>query len=187
MTEFIEQTFEGVGNKIKLEKGEYESCHFIDCIFTGEKLSHFSFTECTFERCELSSIVNENTSFKEIKFIDCKMLGVQFENSNPFLFEVEFHNCQLNLSSFYQVNLKKTTFYNCNLSEVDFTESNLDSAKLIECDLSLAIFERTNLSSSDIRTSFNFIIDPTKNNVAKAKFSKQGALGLLSKFNIVID
>ena len=187
MAEFIEQNFEGAGNNIQLEKGEYESCYFFDCILTGEKLSHFSFTECTFERCELSSIAVENTSFKEVIFTDCKMLGVQFENSNPFLFEVEFHNCQLNLSSFYQVNLKKTTFDNCNLSEVDFTESNLDSAKLIECDLSLAIFDRTDLSLADLRTSFNFTIDPTKNKIAKAKFSKQGALGLLFQFNIVIE
>ncbi len=186
MALFIDKTVEGGGKSIQLEKGEYENCTFSDCVFTGEKLSHFSFSECTFERCEISSVAVENTSFKDITFIDCKMLGIQFENANPFLFEVEFSECQLNLSSFYQVNLKQTSFINCSLKEVDFTEANLTESKFIECDLALAVFDRTNLNHSDLITAYNFQIDPTNNNVKKASFSKEGALGLLAPFDVIV-
>lgn len=186
MSVFIDKSFEGAGKQIQLEKGEYENCTFSDCVFTGEKLSHFLFSECTFERCEISSVSVENTSFKEVTFNDCKMLGIQFENANPFLFEVEFNDCQLNLSSFYKVNLKQMNFINCSLKEVDFTEANLTEAKLIECDLSLAVFDRTNLSKADLTSAHNFQIDPTNNTVKKAKFSAEGALGLLVGFDVVV-
>lgn len=187
MSEFFEQTFNGKGKTLTLEKGEYESCHFIDCVFTNHNFSNFSFSDCTFERCDLSSSAVQNTSFKEVNFIDCKILGVQFENANPFLFEVEFNDCQLNLSSFYQVNLKQTNFNNCNLKEVDFTETNLSEAKFNNCDLSLAVFDQTDLSKADLSTAFQFIIDPTNNNVKKAKFSKEGVLGLLVGFDVVVN
>ena len=187
MSVFIEKSFEGAGKSIQLEKGEYESCTFSDCVFTSENFSHFIFIDCTFERCDLSSIKVENTSFKDINFVDCKMLGMQFEHANPFLFQIEMNECQLNISSFYQVNLKNTLFNSCSLKEVDFTETNLTEVKMVNCDLSQAIFERTNLQKADFYSSFNFQIDPTNNTVKGAEFSKEGALGLLSGFGIKIN
>ena len=187
MTVFIEKSYEGGGKQIQLEKGEYESCHFTDCAFTGENFSHFVFLDCTFERCDLSSIKVENTSFKDIKYVHCKMLGIPFEHANPFLFQIEIKGCQLNLSSFYQVNLKNTNFNGCSLKEVDFTESNLSDVKMINCDLSQAIFDRTNLQKADFYSSYNFQIDPTNNSVKGARFSKEGALGLLTSFDVLIS
>lgn len=187
MSEFIDQTFDGKGKTIEFPKGEYDSCHFIDCIFTGENISHFIFVECTFNQCDLSTIKVENTSFKDVKFVHCKMLGIQFEHANPFLFQIEISECQLNLSSFYQVNLKSTIFNSCSLKEVDFTESNLSEVKLTNCDLSNAIFNQTNLQKTDFYSSYNFQIDPTNNNLKGAKFSKEGALGLLTGFSIKIN
>ena len=115
------------------------------------------------------------------------MLGVQFDHANPFLFQIEVNECQLNISSFYQVNLKNTIFNTCSLKEVDFTEANLTEVKMINCDLTHAIFDRTNLQKADLYSSYNFQIDPTNNTVKGAKFSKEGALGLLAVFNIKIN
>lgn len=187
MTVIIEKSYKGGGKQIRLEKGEYESCHFTDCAFTGENFNHFVFLDCTFERCDLSSIKVENTAFKDIKFVHCKMLGIQFEHANPFLFQIEITECQLNLSSFYKVNLKQTNFNTCSLKEVDFTEANLTEVKMINCDLSQAIFDRTNIQKADLYSSYNFQIDPTNNSVKGAKFSKEGALGLLGVFSIKIN
>ena len=50
-----------------------------------------------------------------------------------------------------------------------------------------AIFERTNLESSDFRTATHFTIDPEKNRLKKAKFSKEGVLGLLKNYDIVVE
>lgn len=186
MSEFFEKIIDGKGKIIDFEKGEYEVCTFINCSFSGANLSHSVFSECIFESCDLSSVKIQNTSFKDVTFNNCKMLGLNFDGANPFLFQVAFDNCQLNLSSFYQVNLKQITITNCSLKEVDFTETNLSGAKLNDCDFTGAVFERTNLMGADLYSSLNFHIDPRVNTVKKAKFSKEGALGLLTRFDVVV-
>jgi hypothetical protein len=50
-----------------------------------------------------------------------------------------------------------------------------------------AIFENTNLEKCDFRSAYNYVIDPQNNKIKKAKFSKEGAIGLLRAFDIVID
>ena len=120
-------------------------------------------------------------------FKDCKLIGLHFENCNGFLFAVGFQGCQLNLSSFYQRDLKNTLFKNCNLQEVDFVETDLTSSTFDNCDLTNAIFENTNLQKVDFRTSFNYSIDPELNRIKKAKFSRMEVVGLLNKYNIEIE
>jgi hypothetical protein len=50
-----------------------------------------------------------------------------------------------------------------------------------------AIFENTTIEKSDFRTSFNYLIDPEKNRIRKARFSITGIAGLLDKYDIDID
>ena len=114
-------------------------------------------------------------------------MGLHFENCDPFLFEVDFDNCFLQLSSFYKLKLKKTRFKNSNLSEVDFTEADLTNSLFDNCDLDAARFERTTLEKADLRTSRNYSIDPELNKIKKAKFSIHGISGLLDKYDIEIE
>lgn len=115
------------------------------------------------------------------------MQGLRFEACNPFLFEVHFKKCVLNLSSFYQINGKGTSFEACTLQEVDFTEANFSEAKFDDCDLAGALFDRTNLEKADFRNAFNYRISPTINRLKKAKFSQDGLVGLLHDFGIEIS
>lgn len=115
------------------------------------------------------------------------MLGLHFEICNPFLFEVRFDNCQLNLSSFYKLSMKGTTFNGSSIQEVDFVEANLTKSTFTNCDLLGALFENTVLEQSDFREAYNYSIDPEMNRIAKAKFSSSGLQGLLSKYDIVVD
>ncbi|OQA01530.1 MAG: hypothetical protein BWY70_00347 [Bacteroidetes bacterium ADurb.Bin408] len=46
---------------------------------------------------------------------------------------------------------------------------------------------RTNLEKADLRTAFNYIIDPELNHIKKARFSLRGISGLLAKYNIDIE
>jgi len=89
------------------EKGNYESCLFRNCNFTNSNLSDINVTDCRFEDCNLSLAKINNTQMNGITFVNCKMLGLKFEHCNPFLFKVDFESCQLNLSSFYKLKLKK--------------------------------------------------------------------------------
>ena len=65
-----------------LEKGEYEQCEFINCIFYETNLSQINFIECTFNDCNLSLINLKNTSLQTIEFKNCKLLGIDFSICN---------------------------------------------------------------------------------------------------------
>jgi uncharacterized protein YjbI with pentapeptide repeats len=85
------------------------------------------------------------------------------------------------------MNLKKMKWTNSSLHELDFNEADLSSAIFEGCDLQRSIFTGTNLEKADLRTSFNYSIDPERNRLKKAKFSLPGVIGLLDKHDIQID
>ena len=132
--------------------------------------------ECEFIDCNLSNANLKHTIFNDVSFSHCKMMGLKFEECNDFLMDFNFIDCALHLSSFYHLSLKKQKFKACRLIQVDFTEAELIGSSFNNCDLEGAIFERTNLENSDFRTATHFTIDPEKNRLKKAKFSKHSVL-----------
>ena len=188
-TEYIvEKTFEKADfSEKELAKADYESCSFISCNFSNADLSKINFTECEFTDCNMSTARLVKTGFQNIKFKGCKLLGLHFDQCDDFLFEVDFENCTLNLSSFYQRKLKKTRFKNCSLHEVDFAEADLTQSVFDSCDLAKTLFENTILEKADFRTSVNYSINPELNKIKKAKFSLPGVIGLLDKYDIEIE
>lgn len=170
-----------------LVKADYENCSFTNCNFSNQDLSKLSFAECDFTGCNFSLAKLATTAFNEVKFKDCKLLGLHFHDCHEFLFTVYFDNCLLNLSSFYKRKLKKTTFKNCTLHEVDFTQADLSGALFHNCDLSRATFQYAILEKADLRSSYNYSIDPEVNKIKKARFSAAGLAGLLEKYDIDIQ
>jgi uncharacterized protein YjbI with pentapeptide repeats len=55
------------------------------------------------------------------------------------------------------------------------------------CNLDKAIFDNTKIDKADYRSAINYSIDPEKNSIKQAKFSKNGLEGLLLKYNLLID
>lgn len=170
-----------------LAAGEYEGCAFIDCDFSGSDLSEFKFTDCEFTGCNLSLVKLTKTAFRDVSFKNSKMLGLHFENCSGFGLSFGFDNCILDHSSFYRAKLKKFVFKNSQLREVDFSGSDLTGAVFENCDLRGAIFDRTILEKADLRSAFNFAIDPETNRLKKARFSLPGITGLLDKYDLEID
>ena len=183
-----DQTFDKIDfSQEPLLKGEYEQCMFTNCNFEGSNLTEFKFVDCEFRDCNLSLAQIHGTVLREVKFKDCKMLGIQFETCNEFGLSFSFENCQVNHSTFFQMNIKKTIFRNCQLREIDFSESNLTNVIFDNCDLAQAIFINTILDKADFRTAYNYSLDPENNRIKKAKFSIIGVSGLLDKYDIVIE
>ena len=174
-------------SKDKLDKGDYESCTFSNCNFYNSDLSKVRFIECQFINCNLSLVNLYLTEIQDATFKDCKMLGLRFDKCSDFAFSMKVDNCQLNSSSFYKKKLSKTVFSKSKLQEVDFTECNLNSSIFDNCDLLNAVFKNTNLENTDLRNSFNFIIDPEYNKIKGAKFSLESVEGLLTKYHIKIE
>ena len=170
-----------------LNKGDYEYCKFLYCNFSGGDLSQLNFSDCEFIDCNLSLANLSKSAFRDTLLKDCKLLGLRFDQCNPFLFSPQFENCQLNLSSFYKLTLKKMIFRNSTLQEVDFTEADLTNAIFDNCDLSRAIFDNTVLEKVDFRKAHNYSIDPETNKIKNAKFSTAGIGGLLHRYHIEIE
>ena len=167
--------------------GEYDQCTFTNCTFAESEISNCVFLECEFISCNLSLTRVKNTAFQDVNFVDCKVLGIKFNECNDFLLTLNFKKCLLNLSSFYQLKLIGIIFDNCKLIEVDFSESNLTKAIFENCDLSDTMFDSTILVNSDFRTASNFTLDPDKNKLKNAKFSRNNIHGLLTKHQIIIE
>ncbi|MEO8774363.1 MAG: pentapeptide repeat-containing protein [Gelidibacter sp.] len=168
------------------QKAEYDNCTFTNCNFTDADLSSITFIECEFDTCNFSNANIKHTTFREVDFMDCKLIGVQFQDCNPFLLSFGFSNCQLQFSSFYKLKLKGIKVVNCNLNQANFTETDLTNALFDNCDFKHAIFEHTILKSVDFSLSENIIFDPENNTITKAKFSKENVLGLLHHHQITI-
>jgi fluoroquinolone resistance protein len=184
---FVDQMFEKYSASTRfLELGEYEACTFKNCDLGSQDLSFFIFTDCTFENCNLSLAKIHKTAFRKVHFNECKLQGLHFETANDFLFEVSFDFCSLNLSSFYQLSLKKGIFSNSQVHEVDFSEADLSQSKFINCDLMSAIFDQCNLEKADFSEAYNYSIDPRNNKIKQAIFSKEGLRGLVDAFGIKI-
>lgn len=170
-----------------LLKGEYENCTFKNINLANSDLSHYKFTDCIFIECDLSLAKLYKTAFRDIKFKACKMLGLRFDTCNELGISFSFEGCQLNHSSFYKTKIKKTVFKETQLKETDFSEADLTGAMFENCDLEHAMFDRTILENADLRTSFNYSIDPENNRIRRAKFSITAVAGLLEKYDIEID
>lgn len=83
--------------------------------------------------------------------------------------------------------LHRMEFNDCEMSEVDFGNADLTSSTFKNCNLSKAVFENTNLLKSDFRDAINYSIDPEQNKINQAKFSLPEVVGLLSKYDIIIE
>ena len=73
--------------------------------------------------------------------------------------------------------MKEVTFIGTNLTQSIFTNCNLDNA----------IFNDTQLAGVNFTSAYNYKIDPEYNPMKKARFSSQGIVGLLDKYDIKIE
>jgi uncharacterized protein YjbI with pentapeptide repeats len=145
------------------------------------------FVECTFRSCDLSLASTARTSWRGVRFEQCKLLGLRFDQCHAFLLELAFDTCILDLGSFHGLRLRKTVFRNCRLRETDLSGADLSGASFAGCDLGGAVFDRTVLEGADLRTAHHYSIDPAKNRIRKARFSRDGLEGLLQSSGIIIS
>lgn len=167
--------------------GDYESCKFSHCNFNAIDLSNLKFIDCEFIECNLSLVKLNETSFQQVLFKDSKMIGFNLETCNQFALNISFENCVLNDSSFYLLPLKKTKFSNTTLHNVDFSNTDLSHSFFINCDFSNAIFDQTDLRQTNLKTSYNFRINPNENQLKGAIFSKDNLEGLVQHLGIKIQ
>lgn len=187
MDYFDNQIFEHLGAESDpLVCGEYSNCTFRNCDFGKFNFSSFRFLDCQFQDCNLSLANLSNTTLNGILFKSCKMMGLQFQHCNDFGLDLNFVDCILDHSSFYQVRIPKSHWKNSQFKDADFGESDLSSSKLIHCNFAGATFLRTNLEHADLSQSYAIAIDPEVNRIKGAIFELEELQGLLLKYKIKI-
>jgi uncharacterized protein YjbI with pentapeptide repeats len=166
---------------------EFEAYRFINCDFSGANLSGLRFTDCLFERCNLSSASLANTALQNVAFDECKLLGLQFTACRDMLFGVHFDQCQLRYASFAARKMPGTRFIGCNLDDADLVSADLTAAVFQNCSLAGAVFQNTRLVEADFTTATGFIIDPETNPLQRARFTLPGLLGVVAKYELVVE
>ena len=183
-----DQTFTNVDfSKKPLPTAEYEYCTFIGCDFSNAILTSIRFLEVEFVDCNFSNAVIGNASFQTVIFKNCKMLGLQFDACDQFGFAASFDTCQLDHSSFHGMKLNRSSFVNSQMEGVDLSGADLKNSKIFECNLLHAVFQDTNMEKADLRNSTNYSINPELNRIKNAKFSLPEVIGLLDKYQIVVE
>ena len=170
-----------------LTAGDYDYCTFINCNFSGSELHNTRFLECEFKDCNLGNVKLRNAIFMDVKFTGCKLIGLVFDESSRFHAGASFENCTLNYTSFYGKSMKEMLFRSSTIHEADFSDCDLTGSLFENCDLKDTKFENTVLEKCDFSKAYNYIIDPQKNRIKKARFSLSGLPGLLYSHDIIID
>ena len=166
---------------------EFEEFRFVGCDFGGADLRRLRFTDCRFEHCNLTTAQLAGTAFQNVAFDDCKLMGLQFVACSDMLFGVHFDQCQLRYASFAGRAMPGTRFAGCQLEDADFADADLSHAAFEDCALGGAVFQNTKLAGADFRTATGFIIDPERNPLAGAHFTLAGLLGVVARYNLVVE
>ncbi|MCU0382350.1 MAG: pentapeptide repeat-containing protein [Chitinophagaceae bacterium] len=167
--------------------GTYDGCRFSHCNMEGSDFAGFHFIDCRFEHCNLGNVKLAGTSLRNVLIVECKMIGVAFDQCHEVFFDVQFERSVLDLSVFHRRKMAGKKFHDCSLKEVDFSEADLSGASFEGSDLQGALFDLAKLGKADFRKALNYIIDPEKSQVKKARFSLEGLPGLLTKYDLDIS
>ena len=168
-----------------------ESTEFIDCTFkdldlSGVSFKNSKFIDCKFMNCNCSGTTFLNSTLRDTYFSESKLVGINWSIANTVT-GLEVKDCQLDLSVFQDMDLSHSKFFESSLKEVDFSGSKLVKVQFNECDLSACVFTRSDLSQADLKSAFNYTIDPNYTKLKNAKFSLPEAISLLRSLEIIID
>lgn len=190
-SEFYEQNFSSFNcPSIIIEDKLFEGCRFIRANFSESQFIRCKFVECEFNNCNLSAVQFKDSSFNDIIFFESKVTGVNWTMlnwphirlSSPF----QFYNCIISHSSFYSLELQELVIEGCIAHDVDFREADLRRANFKLTDFEKSQFVHTKLYAADFTEAHSYSIDPTQNDIRKAKFSLPDAIHLLDGFDIQI-
>lgn len=189
--EFYEQNFSSLSYPSTLiENKLFEGCRFIRANFSESQFIRCKFVDCEFDNCNLTAVQFTSSLFNNSTFFESKVTGVNWAMlhgpnirlSSPF----HFYNSIISHSSFYGLELQELVIEACIAHDVDFREADLRRANFKLTDFENSQFVHTKLYQTDFTEAHNYSIDPTLNDIRKAKFSLPDAIHLLDGFDIQI-
>lgn len=187
-TNFYEENYKRIDfTSENFRNARYESCSFENCSFTQVNFIELTFEECDFINCDFTGAFLNETPLRDVTFTGCKMIGLNFENVSPFRLKIQFEDTMLDYASFHKLKLAGLKMVNCSLKGCDFSATQLKKSVFTNSILTDAQFNNTNLLDADFRSSKNYSINPSLNQVKGARFTVDGLMGLLEDFKIRVD
>ncbi|RZJ71107.1 pentapeptide repeat-containing protein [Flavobacterium sp.] len=180
------QSYQTIFETESLLYSDFENCVFNRCDFTACDFTGVAFIDCIFNDCNFASAKINYVGFRGAHFHRCDFPEVNFAMVDPLLFDISFTDCNLDYTKFYTLKLQRTVFTNCSIVASDFMASDLTEAIFDACDLHKTTFVDTVCLKTDFFSSYNYTIDPERNKLKKAIFSKDGLVGLLGKYGITV-
>lgn len=184
MIDAYEESYDSSSPWQDLRGSRFAACTFRNVNWAGIDLRQSRFEDCTFIDCDLSNIKALGVSFQDVRFVGCKLLGIAFGVCNPLGLNVRFERCNLEASTWQEMDVRGFHFEECKLQYTDFTAANCEGVNFAKCDLLQAVFESTNLKKADFRTAEQWTIDPAVNQVKGARFQQEALKGLLHQWGL---
>lgn len=183
---FRDMEIKGISfNEEVIADKEFYKCSFKNNNLSRTTFQNCRFEDCEFENCDLSLTKLNGSEFINIKFNNAKLIGINWTDAKN-LNRIEFHQCKLNHSTFFGMNLRQIIIKDCEAIDVDFTDAILNKANCRMTDFKGSKFSNTDLSYANFFAAKNYDIDPTYNKIMKATFSIPEVLTLLQGFDIVV-
>jgi len=187
---YDEQTFAGLRQpEITLSEAQFYNCTFTDCVLRESTFECCDFFDCVFDDCDLSLLKVPGCTFTQATFKHCKLLGVnwsEIDQEGKFLKPFDFHECELNYSTFIGMKLKEVAFNGCNAHDTDFAEADMTGCDCRETAFPEARFLHTNLSKANFTKATAYRIVLEHNTLKGAIFSLPEAVALLRDMGIII-
>ena len=154
--------------------------NYIENELAGEDLENVLFETCSIVGANLTG-----TRLTEVVFEGCKLVGIDFRKCRAFpSIDMQFFDCVLDGCNFSDLSLKRQKFVSTDLRRCTFLRTDLTDADFSHSDLVESIFHECDLRRADFSRARNYLIDPTGNKIAGAKFSLPEAVSLLRGFEI---
>ncbi len=166
---------------------EFNNILFVGFDLANTNFEQYEFCNCKFISCNLSMCKLENALLDDVVFISCKLMGIDFSRCSRYIFTVTFIESVLSYTFFERNRMSKTHFDGCVIHEATFSDADLSSSIFSNCDLYRTQFSGCKLYNSDFRTSVNYSINPSINQLKRARFSYDQISGLLDCHDIIIE
>lgn len=183
MQTLVEDSTLDTKSDLELNNKEFYSCKFVGLNLTNIKIKNSIFNECEFIHCNFSNTQMDEISIRSTLFVSCKFMGVDFSVLNSF-YDSNFEDCQIKLSSFYQMKLNGIIFKNTDLIQTDLNNTELKKAKFLNSNLNETSFNMANIDQADFSTAKNYLIDPSHTSLKNAVFSLPEAISFLKIIGI---
>ncbi|MCB0113948.1 MAG: pentapeptide repeat-containing protein [Caldilineaceae bacterium] len=189
--EFNEAELNGLAaDQEEIRSRAFYDCTFTKCSFREAKFAYCKFNDCTFVDCDLSLAAFVDTSFRDTRFERSLLVGVNWTLADWPDFtreaQVGFLKCTLDYATFIGLKLHKLQLVECSVKDVDFSDADLTEADFGRAVLAKSQFRNTNLTKANFEGAAEYQINPTQNNITKARFAMPEAMSLLYGLDIVL-